>query len=102
MADIVFLEEKIKEIQDEMKKVGLWAKQAPAWVIRYEQSKDINENDFSAWLQFIYLPNKCRMLKNLNEIQVENYIVPQAIKFFGIDISKGKVLRLLIELDSIT
>jgi hypothetical protein len=31
----------------------------------------------------------------------ENYIVPQAMKFFGDDMQKGKLLQLLIELDSL-
>lgn len=101
MADIAFLEEKIKEIQDEMKKVGIWARTTPAWVIRYEQSKHISEKDFSEWLQFIYLPNKRNDLTAHKEINTETYIVPQAMKFFEADISKGKLLRLLIELDSI-
>jgi uncharacterized protein YqcC (DUF446 family) len=88
---------KTEEVVDELKRAGLWKAQAPAWVTDYEQKLIENQNDFVEWLQFVYLPNCGR---NNNWIS-KKMIVPQVIKFFKEDIKRGKLLQLLIELDSL-
>lgn len=90
-------EEKIKEIKAGLRAAGLWKKQIPAWVTDYEEKIISNENDFAEWLQFIYLPN-CTAATIMNG---KKFIVPQAVKFFGEDVKKGKLLQLLIELDAL-
>lgn len=91
---------KVSEIIQELKKNGDWKKAPPAWVNNFGKLKITPEQDFAGWLQFVYLPN-IQMDRTL--IQAEaNYVAPQAIRYFGDDIKKGKLLELLIELDAIT
>jgi len=87
---------KTAEINDELKKIGLWKKTEPAWVKDYEANTKIIHNDFAEWLQFVYLPN-CMQNKGSSNAS----IVPQAMKYFGDDVKKGKLLQLLIELDAL-
>ena len=61
---------------------------------------DMGQN-FAGWLQFIYLPNIMQPENRRNMTTAENYIVPQAMQFFGADMQKGKLLQLLVELDSL-
>lgn len=89
--------EKILEVAAELKAQGLWKSQPPAWVMDYEAKMITTEQDFLEWLQFIYLPNYPQQ-KNTND---KKMIVPQAVKFFSDDMRKGKLLQLLIELDSL-
>lgn len=89
--------QKVKEINDELKMTGLWKKQPPAWVNEYAERNIATEEDFAGWLQFVYLPNAMQQY-NRNE---KKFIAPQAMKFFGEDVKKGKLLQLLIELDSL-
>jgi len=89
-------EQKVIEISDELKLAGLWKKNMPQWVTNYEEKMIASSQDFLEWLQFIYLPN----FTKLAAIE-KKYIVPQAVKFFGEDVKKGKLLQLLIELDSL-
>lgn len=89
--------QKIKEINDELKMAGLWKKQPPAWVNEYAERKIATEEDFAGWLQFVYLPNAVQQCSGSER----KFIAPQAMKFFGEDVKKGKLLQLLIELDSL-
>jgi uncharacterized protein YqcC (DUF446 family) len=92
------VEQKTAEIISELKKTGLWKKQIPAWVTDYQEKKISSENDFTEWLQFIYLPN-CTGISVMGK---KKYIVPQAVKFFKEDVKRGRLLQLLIELDGLT
>ena len=93
--------DKIIAIKDEMKVMGLWKKQLPVWVNEYTEQNITTEQDFTEWLQFIYLPNIMQPENRNSMGTTENYIVPQAMKFFSEDMQKGKLLQLLIELDSL-
>ena len=93
--------DKVTAIKNEMKLTGLWKKQLPVWVNEYSEQNIITEQDFAEWLQFIYLPNIIQPENRHSMITTENYIVPQAMKFFGADMQKGKLLQLLVELDSL-
>ncbi len=93
--------EKIREVRDEMKSNGLWSQPTPDWVKEYEKRTISTGEDFCEWLQFIYLPNRKLEPAARHEPDVKKYIAPQAIKFFSSDINKGRLLRLLIELDSL-
>jgi uncharacterized protein YqcC (DUF446 family) len=92
--------DKITELKAEMKKIGLWKKQVPYWVNEFRQTTIKTEQDFAEWLQFVYLPNMMQV-ENRSSMGAEKYIVPQALQFFGDDMQKGKLLQLLIELDSL-
>ncbi len=92
--------DKITELKAEMKQIGLWKKQVPFWVNEFKQTAIQTEQDFAEWLQFVYLPNMMQ-LENRSSMGTETYIVPQAVKFFGEDVQKGKLLQLLIELDGL-
>ena len=71
-------------------------------VKEYEKRTITTGEDFSEWLQFVYLPNRIQEAESRHQIIEKIYIVPQAMKFFGSDIKKGKLLQLLIELDSLS
>ncbi len=92
--------DKIIELKAEMKQIGLWKKQVPFWVNEFTQTAIQTEQDFAEWLQFVYIPNMMQ-LENRSSMGTEKYIVPQAIQFFGKDVQKGRLLQLLIELDSL-
>jgi len=93
---------KINEVRAEMKRTGLWKMEIPAWVKEFEKRTITNREDFSEWLQFVYLPNRIQEAESRQPVMEKIYIVPQAVKFFGSDIKKGKLLQLLIELDSLS
>ena len=95
MIEVSLTAEKITEVKEEMKRVGVWVAATPAWVFHYGRRNIASGEDFCEWLQFIYLPNR------KNEVHTRDYIAPQATKFFGNDIKKRKLLQLLIELDSL-
>jgi uncharacterized protein YqcC (DUF446 family) len=90
--------EKINEIIAELKQLQLWRKQAPEWVTDFSHKEIISEEDFTGWLQFVFLPN----LHQNERIVAGNYLAPQAMRFFGGDLGKGRLLRLLVELDSLS
>lgn len=89
--------EKIREIQAELQKNGLWKNEMPGWVMEYEEKRLKTSQDFLEWLQFIYLPNCMNELPSVTK----SLIVPQALKFFGKDVQKGRLLQLLVELDAL-
>lgn len=93
--------EKVNRVKDEMKNNGLWKKEIPAWVSEYEEKNPVTDHDFSEWLQFVYLPNLLQQAENNGAMLRKKNIVPQAINFFGEDMKKGKLLQLLVELDSL-
>jgi|SRR6478672_2647001 len=87
---------KLDDIFYELRKNGLQDSEPPAWVKNYEESAAISPSRFTEWFQFIYLPN-CLQTKRDTTVS----IVPQAMKYFGDDVKKGKLLQLLIELDAL-
>lgn len=101
MTERILISEKIREVRDEMSKTGLWKNDSPAWVKVFEKRGITNLEDFSEWLQFVYLPNRIQDSDSRFSVIEKIYIVPQAVKFFGNDIRKGKLLQLLIELDAL-
>ena len=102
MTASILIAEKINEVRNEMKRTGIWKMQPPAWVNEFDKKTITTGEDFSEWLQFIYLPNRMQETESRQPVIVKIYIVPQAVKFFGNDIKKGKLLQLLIELDSLS
>lgn len=97
MKETIPVQDKLKEVEDEMKVLGLWMKEQPQWVTRFDVNEIASQRDFTQWLQFVYLPNCIYK----SSVAGKTYIVPQAMKFFGEDVKKGKLLQLLIELDSL-
>ena len=94
------INEKVSEILEEMKREGYWKKQLPVWVCEYNQRSLNSGNDFTEWLQFVYLPNLVQQSNQGMVREPNEFIVPQAMTFFGNNIKKGKLLQLLIELDA--
>jgi uncharacterized protein YqcC (DUF446 family) len=91
---------KVNEIIEELKKNGLWKKSPPSWVNDFDKISIATEQDFADWLQFVYLPN-IRLGKGVRQTEI-SHIVPQAVHYFGDEITKGKLVELLIELDALT
>src|SRR5215204_3759133 len=94
------LKEKIKEVREELKHSGLVRKSMPEWVMDYEKKDISSHQDFADWLQFVYLPNILEQSKDPQTSFHRTYVALQAKKFFSEDVRKGKLLQLLIELDS--
>jgi len=101
MAITDLIGDKVKEVKNEMEQMGLWKKHPPVWVSEYQERNISTENDFSEWLQFVYLPNLVQQAGRTGIRPERKQIVLQAINFFGEDVQKGKLLQLLIELDSL-
>ena len=99
MTNTATLEEKVNEIKAEMKRLSLYKRYTPGWVNDFTKRKIVTEEDFAGWLQFVYLPN--RLQAQCHTPPADMLIVPQALQFFNADINKGKLLQLLIELDSL-
>jgi len=92
------IEQKVRELSDALKAEGLWKPQEPDWVNSYRKGDEICEADFFEWLQFVFLPNKVLG----NKTAANDGVAPQAMRFFGSEVNKGKLLQLLVELDSLT
>jgi uncharacterized protein YqcC (DUF446 family) len=91
---------KTVELEEELKATGLWQNNTPAWVHWYDADSSLAKTDFAQWLQFVFIPNHLQK-SNIISVAEKNMIVPHAIKFFGDDVRKGKLLQILIEIDSL-
>ena len=96
------IEETVKQIIGEMKSLGLWITNSPDWVTSYDQKLITTRQDFSEWLQFVFLPNCLLEVRSSSRIHSRKQIVLQAKRFLADDIKKGKLLQLLIELDALS
>ena len=101
MAGTSVIREKIADILEEMKHSGLYKREFPTWVNEYEKVNIVTEHDFSEWLQFVYLPNLLQQAGQSTRISQKKNIVPQVLEYYGDNVQKGKLLQLLIELDSL-
>ena len=90
------VQEKVVAILTELKNLHLLKGKEPAWVNNYEANIVRADDDFIEWLQFVYLPNFFQQLERSH-----SSIVPQAMRFFGDDVKRGRLLQLLIELDAL-
>ncbi len=95
------ISDKIEELEQEMKAAGLWQKQSPDWVNNFDEKIIFSGNDFAHWLQFVFMPNHINSDMGISYTKEKKMIVPAAIKFFGDDVQKGKLLQLLIEIDAL-
>jgi uncharacterized protein YqcC (DUF446 family) len=94
------VKQKIGEIIMELKQQHLWKQEQPQWVNDFGGRDTRCSGDFAEWLQFIFLPN---MLQNgVDSNGEKKFVAPQAMRFLGEDVKRGELLRLLIELDSLT
>jgi uncharacterized protein YqcC (DUF446 family) len=91
---------KMTELEKELQHAGLWQRAMPAWVLGYDESTVNSPADFAQWLQFVFIPNHLEG-RHYATAQGKKFIVPAAIKFFGNDLQKGKLLQVLIEIDSL-
>jgi len=91
---------KISELEQELKTTGLWKNRMPGWVHGYDEDNQIARNNFAEWLQFVFVPNHQQKNRSI-PLEQKKLIVPQAIKHFGNDLNKGKLLQILIEIDSL-
>lgn len=93
--------EKVTELCEELKRTGFWQARQPDWVLHYRFPETVMETGFCEWLQFIYLPNLWQQAQHQRAFGPKENIAPQAVKFFGNELRQGKLLQLLIELDSL-
>jgi uncharacterized protein YqcC (DUF446 family) len=91
---------KTLQLEEELKATGLWQKDTPAWVHWYNDDNTIAKTDFAQWLQFVFIPNHLQKNRMIPAVE-KGLIVPHAIKYFGDDMQKGKLLQILIEIDSL-
>ena len=96
------LSEKISEVILEMKAKKLWSRQAPAWVHEFSAVVPENAPDFLAWLQFVYLPNlREEVYSHHQPTAISAYVAPQAAKCLNGFSDYLRLIRLLVELDSL-
>ncbi|NOT93260.1 YqcC family protein [Ferruginibacter sp.] len=91
---------KTVELEEELKALGLWQTNMPAWVNWYDEDGTIARTDFAQWLQYVFIPNHLHKNKMM-PVSAKKLLVPNAIKYFGDDVKKGKLLRILIEIDAL-
>ncbi len=91
---------KTSELEEELKSTGLWQNTTPAWVHWYDDSNRISTTDFSQWLQFVFIPNHLHKNKTIPAAE-KSLLVLHALKYFGNDVRKGKLLQILIEIDAL-
>ena len=91
---------KTMELEAELKQTGLWQNEVPDWINTYDATGSIITTDFAQWLQFIFIPNHLKKVKTVAAAE-KIMIVPQAVKYFGDDVNKGKLLQILIEIDGL-
>ncbi len=91
---------KTEELEEELRNTGLWQRDMPSWVHGFDESTGISATNFAEWLQFVFVPNHLKKNKALPATG-EHLIVPHALKYFGDDVRKGKLLQILIEIDSL-
>lgn len=91
---------KTKELETELKATGLWQNVMPDWVHWYQEGSGLVQPGFAQWLQFVFIPNHLHKSKMIPAGE-KQLIVPHAIRCFGEDVRKGKLLQLLIEIDSL-
>lgn len=95
------LTDKIKELEQEMKNTSIWQKDAPGWVNYFEEKIFVDGKDFAQWLQYVFIPNHTQKPMQYSSIKEKKMIVLPAIKFFAADVHKGRLLQILIEIDSL-
>lgn len=93
------VKQKIGEIIIELKQQRLWKQEQPLWVNDFGDRETECFHDFTEWLQFIFIPN---LLQNGIDHDGKRFVAPQAMRFLGEDVKRGELLRLLVELDSLT
>jgi uncharacterized protein YqcC (DUF446 family) len=94
------LSQKIEEVISELKRMKLWKKSAPEWVGRFSSQPPMEESDFAAWLQFVYLPNLRQHGHRSDGLQ-QSFVAPQAVKCLPSCASNPHLLTLFVELDSL-
>lgn len=100
MSNHQLIDQKVNEIIVELKQLRLWKPDIPGWVIDYAKRPAQTADDFTEWLQFIFLPN-VQYSSSSSAQQATTYVVPQAMKFLPEELLKGRLLQLLVELDSL-
>jgi uncharacterized protein YqcC (DUF446 family) len=88
------------DLENAMRAEDLWLNQLPGWVQGFQTGNAVLQTDFAQWLQFVFIPNHLHSNRQVPQAE-KNLIVPQAMKFFGNDVRKGKLLRILIEIDAL-
>ncbi len=92
--------DKTSELEKELKRTGLWQEKTPSWVHWFDDDSSMARTDFAQWLQFVFIPNHLYKNKMIDAAE-RKLLVPNAIKYFGGDVRKGKLLQILIEIDSL-
>ena len=68
MTETILIAEKINEVREEMRKTGTWKNRLPEWVKEFGKRRTDAGDDFSEWLQFIYLPNMLLEVENKQQL----------------------------------
>lgn len=99
MQEIGEINSLIMELKAELVRLGLWQQAIPSWVNGFD-AHHLFQTDFAQWLQFVFIPNQLQQDRR-GKKSAHLLLVPQAIKFFGSDLQKGKLLQILIEIDGL-
>lgn len=89
------IEQQIKQIEDAMRRAGVWEDKMPEWVRRYN-GREIP--DIWQWLQYVYLP-MCREEKYVQR----DHLAPMLVSTLGAQESPefDQILQRVVELDNL-
>ncbi|MEO9011974.1 MAG: YqcC family protein [Ginsengibacter sp.] len=93
------IDDLILQLKAELERLGLWQQAIPSWVNSFDE-KHLFQSDFAQWLQFVFVPNRLQAGHKITK-GPHLLLVPQAMKFFGTELQKGKLLEILIEIDGL-
>lgn len=94
------IEGKINELENELKNTGLWEQTVPCPLFMNDNDNCPTRPDFIQWLRLVFIPNHLLQTKMVPD-RGKKLLVPHAIKYFGREVHRGKLLQILIELDSL-
>jgi uncharacterized protein YqcC (DUF446 family) len=96
------VDEKIKEIETEMKKIGMWQKEPlPSEVYRFSEAFAMDTMTFSQWLQFVFIPRVKDIIQNKEAFPSGSSVGTQAIREFDSFQEASRLVTLLCEFDSL-
>ncbi len=96
------VDEKIVEIQIEMKRIGYWQSEPlPEEKHNFHAAFAMDTMAFSQWLQFIFIPRVTSIVEARSEFPSSSSVGAQAIREFDGDPDAQRLVSLLCEFDAL-
>ena len=96
------VEEKITEIENEMKRIGSWQSEPlPEEKHNFHAAFAMDTLAFGQWLQFIFIPRVTSIVEARGEFPPSSSVGAQAIREFDGDDTAQQLVSLLCEFDAL-